>query len=152
MKQIIRSRFDGRVLYECEADSLLLALQEAVKSGSYLSGADLSRSDLSGADLSGAELSGSDLSRSNLSGADLSGKPILRIIQCSGIGSEKRCTVAIVLADSIDIKCGCYRGTLPEFQAKIELTHANHPQYLAEYRAAVAWIQSCADACRGTNP
>jgi uncharacterized protein YjbI with pentapeptide repeats len=188
MKQVIKSRFDGRTLYECEADSLLLALQQAAKlganlsgaylSGAYLSGADLLGADLSGADLSGANLSGAylshaDLSGANLSGANLSGaylpraylpradlryakidgKPILRIIQCSGIGSERRCTVAIVLADSIDIRCGCFHGTLPEFAAKIEASHADNPQYLAEYRAAVAWIQSCADACRvGAKP
>jgi hypothetical protein len=213
MKQTIKSRFDGRILYECEADSLLLAVQQAVKSGANLSGADLSganlsgadlsgaylsdadlsganlsganlsgadlsgadlsgadlsradlsRADLSGADLSGANLSGAnlsgaylsgaDLSRADLSGADLSradlsGKPIIRILQCAGIGSKQRCTVAIVSADSIDIRCGCFHGSLPEFAAKIESSHANNPQYLAEYRAAVAWIQSCADACR----
>jgi len=184
-------------LYECEADSLLLALQQAVKSRADLSSADLSSADLrfanlsyanlrfadlssanlrsanlrfadlrfadlrfanlSYANLSFANLSSADLSSANLSSADLSsaninGKPIIRVLQLSGIGSERRCTTAIVLADSIDISCGCYHGTLPEFQAKIELTHANNPQYLAEYRAAVTWIQSCAAACREAKP
>lgn len=52
----IKSRFDNRTLYECEADSLLEALQQAVKSGVNLRGANLRGADLSGADLSGANL------------------------------------------------------------------------------------------------
>ena len=71
--QKIVSRFDGRIIYECEAETLLLALQQAVRSGANLSGANLYCVDLSGANLSGANLSGANLSGANLYCVDLSG-------------------------------------------------------------------------------
>jgi hypothetical protein len=84
-----------------------------------------------------------------LAGANLAGAEIINIIQCSGIGSNRRITLAVILAEKIAIQCGCFRGTFAEFAAKIEQTHASNPQYLEEYRATLAWIQACADACRG---
>ena len=45
----ITCRFDGRTLYECEADTMLAALQQAVKSGAYLCGAYLCGANLRGA-------------------------------------------------------------------------------------------------------
>ena len=96
MRIQIRHRYNSSVLFECEADSVKIAVKLAIeaKANLYmanLSGADLSRADLSvanlsradlsvanlsvanlsGANLSGANLSGADLSRANLSGADL---------------------------------------------------------------------------------
>ena len=53
--QKIVSRYDDRMLYECEADSMLLALQQAVKAGAYLTGAYLTGADLTGAYLSRAK-------------------------------------------------------------------------------------------------
>jgi hypothetical protein len=73
MKYEIKNSWDNTVLFTCEAASLLLALQAAIKSGAYLSGANLRSADLSGANLSGANLSGADLSGAYLSGAYLSG-------------------------------------------------------------------------------
>ena len=149
----IVSRFDGRTLYECAAETMLETLQAAVKSG-----ADLSRANLSGADLSGADLSGADLSRADLYGASLSvanlyGKQILDIVQVSGIGSERRSTVCVITADSADVTCGCFRGTLDEWRAKIEKTHAGNPKYLTQYRAAVAFVEACVAAARvGLTP
>ena len=82
MKIQIKSRGNGKVLWEGEAESLKEAIEVAVKqkarlSGAYLCGANLSRADLYGADLSGANLygailSGADLYRANLSQANLS--------------------------------------------------------------------------------
>ena len=79
----ITSRFDGRTLYECEAESLLKALRTAVRSGAdlcgadlrgaYLRGAYLCGADLSGADLRGAYLRGAYLGSADLGGADLRG-------------------------------------------------------------------------------
>src|SRR3972149_2253838 len=68
----ILNHFDSKVIFECEADSLKIGVELAVKSRANLSGADLSRANLSGADLSRANLSGADLSRANLSRANLS--------------------------------------------------------------------------------
>ena len=77
MKIQIKSRWDGKVLWEGEAESLKEAIEVAVKqradlSGANLSGANLYRADLYGADLSRAYLSGANLSEANLSGANLS--------------------------------------------------------------------------------
>ena len=66
-------RYSGAVLYSTEAASMRDALEQACRSGAYLSGADLSGAYLSRANLYGADLYGADLSRANLSGADLSG-------------------------------------------------------------------------------
>ena len=49
MKIVIKSRWDSTVLFTCEAASILLALQAALKSGANLCGADLRGADLSGA-------------------------------------------------------------------------------------------------------
>ena len=78
MKIQIKNCFDLSVIFECEADSMKLAVELAIKSGANLSGADLyganlSRADLSGANLSGSYLYGANLSMANLSGANLSG-------------------------------------------------------------------------------
>ena len=56
MKVEIKSRFDSTVLFTCEAASMLLALEAAVKARANLSGANLSGANLSGANLSGANL------------------------------------------------------------------------------------------------
>jgi len=69
----ITSRFDGRTLYECDADALLATLRSAIDARADLSGANLCEANLSGADLSRADLYRADLYRANLSRADLSG-------------------------------------------------------------------------------
>ena len=71
MKIQIKNRSKQAVIFECEADSLKLAVELAVKSGVDLSGVylarmDLSRVNLSGANLSGANLCGADLHRVDL--------------------------------------------------------------------------------------
>lgn len=129
MLQKITSRFGGITLYECEADSLLEALQKAVKAR--------------------ANLTGANLTRAYLTRANLDGKEALNIIQLAGIGSERRSTVAIILEDEIAIQCGCFTGSLDDFRLAIEETHKSNERYLTEYRAAIRWIESCATACRG---
>ena len=78
MKFEIKHRFNGKILFSMETETMKLTLEAAVKSGAnlcgaYLSGAYLSGANLSGADLGGADLSGTNLSGANLSGADLGG-------------------------------------------------------------------------------
>lgn len=135
------------------ANLTMAKLSGANLSGANLTEADLSWADLSWANLSGTDLSGTKLSEANLSGAKLSGaksndRPILAIIQCSGIGSARRMTTAVVFARETEIRCGCFAGSLAEFVAQIEQAHKDSPRYLAEYRATVRWIKSCAAAAR----
>jgi uncharacterized protein YjbI with pentapeptide repeats len=125
--------------------------------GAVLRGADLSRADLSRADLSRADLRGADLSRAVLRGADLRGADLSRAdlsradldkryIQISCIGSRK--DVTTYCFDDDHVWCGCwpngtYRGgTLDEFEKQVRITHANNPQYLAEYLGFISYIRA----------
>ena len=118
-------------------------LSNANLSGAYLRGADLSGANLSGADLSNANLSGANLRGVNLRGADLSGanQPTgVRIISVSGVGSERRMTT--YRADTDEVWCGCFKGTLSALASKIEETHKGSPIHLSDYRAVVAMFES----------
>ena len=41
--------------------------------------------------------------------------------------------------------CGCFTGTLDEFAARCEKTHANNPEYLVGYRAVVAMFRAMSE-------
>ncbi|MCK9569288.1 pentapeptide repeat-containing protein [Candidatus Pacearchaeota archaeon] len=69
----IVSRFSGRTLYECESNSMLETLQEAVKAGANLADASLAGASLAGANLVEANLAGANLAGANLAGANLDG-------------------------------------------------------------------------------
>ena len=73
---VIKSRFDGRVLFSLECGSLKLCVEAAVKARAYLVGANLvgaslARANLADAYLVGANLAGADLADANLVGANL---------------------------------------------------------------------------------
>jgi hypothetical protein len=106
MKFDILNRFTGAVQFTAEiscAEDVLpsvklgLAVQWAIKRGSYLSDANLSGAylrdanlrdaNLSGANLSGAYLSGANLSGANLSGANLKKTPGIHWLACPEVGS-----------------------------------------------------------------
>ncbi|MCA7900721.1 pentapeptide repeat-containing protein [Burkholderia cepacia] len=73
MKIEILNRWTLRVIFECEADSMKVAVELAIKQATNLSDANLSGADLRDANLRGAYLSGANLRDADLSGADLSG-------------------------------------------------------------------------------
>ena len=127
--------------------------------GSDLSGSDLRSSDLSGSDLRSSDLSNSNLrnsdlrdsdlrnsnlgnsnlSGSNLSDSDLSGsKTDKRYIQVACIGSEKRMTTYCFEDDKI--WCGCFSGTLKEFEEQVKEKHKDNEQYLNEYMGFIEYI------------
>jgi Pentapeptide repeats (8 copies) len=62
MKIQIKNRFDLSVIFECEADTMKLAIDLAITKKIDLSGADLYGANLSRANLSGADLYGANLS------------------------------------------------------------------------------------------
>jgi hypothetical protein len=165
MKFEIKSRWTGSVLFSLETESLKLCVEAAVKTKTYLRGADLRGADLQGAylrgadlqgaylrgaDLQGAYLRGADLQGADLQGADLQGADLAyastdkTYIQISCIGSAKRMTTYCVEDDKV--WCGCFTGTMAEFEQQIEKSHKDSPRYLAEYRAAVAFFKACAAA------
>ena len=82
-----------------------------------------------------------DLSYANLRSADLrSAKTDKRYIQVSCIGSSKRITT-YCFDDNI-IWCGCFTGTLHEFELEVNKTHKDNEQYLKEYTGFINYIKS----------
>ncbi|WP_254217998.1 pentapeptide repeat-containing protein [Burkholderia multivorans] len=69
----ILNRWTLKVIFECEADSMKVAVELACKQGVNLSGANLRDANLRGADLRGADLRGAYLRDADLSGAYLRG-------------------------------------------------------------------------------
>lgn len=118
----IKSVF-GNVLFthECEYNTIAKTVEEAVKSSADLSSADLSSANLRYADLSYA-------------------KTDKRYIQIGCIGSSKRMTTYCFEDDQIT--CGCFTGTLKEFEAECKKTHKDNKQYLNEYLGAIKYIKS----------
>ena len=121
-------------------------LRAADLSGADLSGANLRDANLRDADLSGANLHGANLRDADLHGADLSDADLAyaktnnRFVQVACIGSAKRMTTYSFEEDKI--WCGCFAGTLAEFEAKIEVAHKDSPQYLKEYQGVIVYIKS----------
>ena len=71
MKIQIKSKIDAKVLFECKADSVKMAVEIAIKANANLRYADLSNADLRYADLSYADLSHAVLRYADLHYADL---------------------------------------------------------------------------------
>jgi len=157
--------------YECEDNTIAKTVSEAVRSSADLRSANLSSANLSSADLrsanlryanlryanlrsanlryanlryanlSYADLRSADLRSANLSSADLSyAKTDKRYIQIGCIGSAKRMTT-YCFEDDI-VMCGCFTGTLKEFEKKVKENHKDNPQYLKEYTGAIKYIKS----------
>ena len=133
MNRIDIKHIDGRVLfsYESENNTVSITLGKAIESGANLRGANLR-----GADLSGADLRGADLSGANLRGAPTTN----RYVAVYGIGSANRQTLYCVEEDKV--WCGCFTGTMAEFEAQIKSTHANNEQHLSDYMAAIQFLKS----------
>jgi hypothetical protein len=96
---------------------------------------------LLGADLSYVDLSYTDLSYANLRDADLTGANIDdRIYTISRIGSANRQTT--YNADKNIIWCGCFIGTIGEFEAKVKKTHPIESKHYHNYMAVIAYFKS----------
>ena len=89
-----------------------------------------------------------DLRYANLSYA----KTDKRYIQIGCIGSSKRVTTYCFEDD--EITCGCFKGTLKEFEKQVKETHKDNKQYLNEYLGAIKYIKSIAKDTpkQDTNP
>jgi uncharacterized protein YjbI with pentapeptide repeats len=123
------------------ADLSSADLSYANLSSADLSSADLSSADLSSANLSYADLSSADLSSANLSYANLSSANLdKRYLSITRIGSSNRMTTYCF--DDDVIWCGCFKGTLSEFEAKVNKTHKDNELYLKQYIGAINYIKS----------
>lgn len=130
--------------FEKENNSIKDTLIKAVGSGAYLDGADLRCADLRGADLDGADLRGADLRDAYLGGADLRDWGKIQssadILQVGTIGSRNGYTIIFHTDKGVFVQCGCFRGTLDEFEAKVKKTHQgnNHER---DYLALIRFIK-----------
>ena len=50
-------------------------------------------------------------------------------------------------ADTDEVWCGCFKGTLSGFAKKVRETHKYSPMHLAHYRAAVAFFRAYKKGC-----
>lgn len=68
----------------------------------------------------------------------------VRMLQISRIGSRNGCTYFWRRDEGkgIYVRCGCFAGDIEAFAAKVEETHRDAPQYLKEYRGAIAYAKS----------
>ena len=107
-----------------------------------LSGADLRYADLSGANLRYANLIGANLSGANLSGAD---HELYNFIAYYGIGSAKRQTLYIPEMDKV--WCGCFKGTMAEFEAQVNNTYPNELHREA-YLAGIEFLKKTGEIYR----
>ena len=102
--------------------------------------ADLRSADLTSADLRYADLRSADLTSADLTSADLRYANLdKRYIVISCIGSRRDSTTYCF--DDDKIWCGCFTGTIDEFESKVNETHKNNPQYLKEYLGAITYIR-----------
>ena len=122
-----------------------------------LDGANLVRANLDGANLAGANLvranlDGANLDRAYLAGANLDGAYLVRArgfepFICVGpIGSRQAYTTVYLYQDKVN--CGCFTGTLAQFETKVQKTHTHNPVHLDEYLGLVAY----AKALRAAKP
>ena len=56
--------------------------------------------------------------------------------------SSGRYTTAFTCKEGVKVYAGCFLGTVTEFEAAIEKTHANHSRHLNQYRAIAALIRA----------
>ena len=121
-------------------------LRNADLSGAYLRNADLYGASLRNADLRNADLYGASLRNADLYGVNHNGKelwslrPVLQLGCCGSVG---RSTLVMFYADKSDpmVYCGCFSGTVDEFEKKIHDRHAGtFHEY--EYMAMVEHIRA----------
>ena len=111
------------------------------------SGADLTGVDLGNANLDNANLRGADLTNANLTDAYLTNTINFSPFVCIGpIGSRLGYTTISLVKD--EVVCGCFVGTLKEFEQRVKETHNENPLHLAEYTAVIALAHTLRNAQR----
>ena len=131
--------------HEKENNTVKDTLQEAVKSGANLRSADLGGANLYGANLRSADLRSADLYGADLRSADLGeewGKleKNTDIFIAGPLGSRSGYTTFFHTDKGIFVRCGCFRGTLDEFVAKVKETH-NDNEHARNYLAIVEFVK-----------
>lgn len=115
MKIAIKNRLDNSVLFshEDEENTLKITLSMALKA----------RADLGGADLRGKKLSGK--------------RPFF---QLGPIGSRSDYLLAFTSNSGIQLKAGCFSGSIDEFELALDAEHDEN-EHATEYSAALVLIR-----------
>ena len=141
----------GNVLFEHEKENNTIkdTLIEAVKRGANLRGANLRGAYLRGADLGGADLGGANLGGAYLYGANLGGADLGEwgkiqspsdVLIVGVIGSRNGYTTIFHTDKGAFVQCGCFRGTLDEFEAKVKETHQGN-KHERDYLALIQFAK-----------
>ena len=115
--------------HEKENNTIKDTLQEAVKNGANLSEAYLSGAYLVGANLSGANLDDWGKLSSNTD-----------IFIAGPLGSRNAYTTFYHTDKGLFVQCGCFRGDLEEFIAKVKDTHSDN-EHARNYLAIVEFVK-----------
>mgnify|MGYP000930142208 FL=1 len=117
------------------------ALTRANLAEANLAVANLAGAYLKGANLAGANLKGANLVRAYLAGANLAGaKNFTPFVEVGPIGSRNDMTRFTPGTGAV--VCGCFRGTLDEFEAAVLKTHAEGTEYRRQYLAAISMFRA----------
>ena len=83
-------------------------------------------------------------SRCNLDGQFFENLETLavKVVKIDRIGSRRDCTYFFQTEQERYVRCGCFFGSLKEFEAQVKETHRDNKQYLAEYLGAIKYIKS----------
>ena len=112
--------------------------------GAYLVGANLGGAYLRGADLRGAYLDGAYLGGADLRGAYLGEWGKIQspsdILIIGTIGSRNGYTTIFHTDKGTFVQCGCFRGTLDEFEAKVKETHQGN-KHERDYLALIQFVK-----------
>ena len=65
-----------------------------------------------------------------------------RFVKIDRIGSRNSCTYFFKTLSNIYVRCGCFFGTIDEFEQKVKETHENNEQYLKEYLEAIKYVKA----------
>ena len=65
-----------------------------------------------------------------------------RFVKIDRIGSRNGCTYFFKTLSNIYVRCGCFFGTIDEFEQKVKETHEHNEQYLKEYLEAIKYAKA----------
>ena len=112
--------------------------------GAYLRGAYLGDANLRGANLGGANLGGAYLRGAYLRDANLGewGKiqSYSDVLIVGSIGSRNDYTTIFHTDKGVFVRCGCFKGTLDEFEAEVKQTH-NGSKHERDYLALIQFAK-----------
>lgn len=124
----------------CGADLRGTTLCDANMRGANMRGANIRSATLSGVYLSGAYISGVIIGKDSF-GANLYINDVGCICIVGPIGSRLDYTTAYKTDKGIYIKCGCFFGTIEDFEKAVEDTHKGN-EYEKPYKELIRFISS----------